>query len=190
VQTTLELDNVDPQSADEIRERVNDFYRDFPLVAPALGTVKLDASQFVPYPNSYAVTYPIPDITSPVPPYCIALNPRLFGAGTRERLVSSVLSDTDGDFHRYTQPSGVIEHELGHVLDMWVASRNPLQMFPSFALEFDDAHTISEYAKQSPQEAFAEAFANDRLGWPAGNESVRHVLTSTLAIARQAASYA
>lgn len=180
--TPLFLQGMDSQSADEICDSVRAFYRDFPAVAPWLQDVRLaEPAEFLSAPNAYALTKSQGDNW-----YHISFNPSYYGPGKRAELESLVASDYASRWHSYTQAPGVFEHELGHVLDLFLADRYTGTP-PSYALSFNDAHSISDYAVTAgPLEAFADAFANLREGYRPGNQNVTRLVKDIIQLAQEA----
>jgi hypothetical protein len=175
--TDVHVGDMDTYTAREIVTSVENFYRDFPKIAAGLGTVQCTADENNGK-GSYAYTRPA-DLHSPVPPFCIVLNPLYFGPGTRKALTDGVAGDYAAHFHAYWQPAGVIEHELGHVLDMTLAGKiglsRPLSLLA--ITNEDDANSVSGYGWQSgPVETFADAFANWRTGIRPGNANIQQVV--------------
>lgn len=188
----VNFDDVDPTTAREIRHSVENFYRDFPTVAPGLRTVILDGASFTESPYAYAVTQPV-DLTSPAPPYRITVNPHFYGPHTRAKLLRDAREDYLRGFHGYEHPVGTFEHELGHVLDMFVGYRRgapagaSLQLFQDGYWGARDGSTVSEYALEGgPMEAFADAFANVRTGYGfTQNDTVNRLVASIAKAAAQ-----
>jgi hypothetical protein len=172
--TELRLAGADPTTAAEIVNSVQNFYRDFPQVAPGLGTVQIGVDDS----DSYAYTRPL-SLYDPAPPYCISLNQDYYAAGTRSLLEANARKDFLAGFHRYPTPVGTFEHELGHVLDMWLASRDRRSMPRSWydIRDYQDGDSVSRYAAQAgPVETFADAFALWRVGLNPGNAHIRSIL--------------
>lgn len=188
--TSLFLSDVDRVSASEITESLRKFYADFPEIAPHLSDVTVSADEFAESPHAYAVTKSAGDVPfGQSDEFHIVLNAGFYGHGHRARLTRMVREDFHQYWHAYPHANGVFEHELGHVLDMQLARANALGLPPSYALEYEDAHTISEYAMRGgPQEAFADAFANLRMGVSPGNGAVRRVLDGAISLANRAAA--
>lgn len=179
--TELYLADADPQSANEIVNAVQNFYRDFPLVAPHLADVKLERTPL----DSYAKTKTEADSRfRPDPPYRIGVNPDYFGAGNRDELLYWVGRDFNGGFHRYPNPSGVIEHELGHVIDMFLSYDRGLSDRSVSSLLITnpaDALSVSGYGLEGgPMETFADAFANWREGLNPGNDTITDALRAVV----------
>lgn len=170
--TTLFLADADPITAGEIVSTVDDFYRDFPLVAQCLGDVKLGAQD----EGSYAFTTPA-NLYAAIPPFHITLNPLYYGAGTRAELEKDTATDFAAGFHRYPHSRSVFEHELGHCIDFYLAqgSNQPPSMLAP--IDEDDAASVSGYGLMSgPPEVFADAFALWRAGLNPGNAKIRTLL--------------
>lgn len=178
--TSLELADVDPLSAEEIRTSVANFQRDFPRLAGHLTDIRPNAGLFIDHPHSYAATTPVDQFGS----YAIELNPGYYGIGKRHKLTDATLGDYKANWHPYSQARGVFEHELAHVLDLELARVND-GYAPSFALELPDALSVSDYGLQAgPLETFADAFAAWRLGIPTGNANVRRLIDRVTESAR------
>lgn len=170
--TTLFLADADPTTAGEIVSTVDDFYRDFPLVAQCLGDVKLGAQD----EGSYAFTTPANRYRA-IPPFHVTLNPLYYGAGTRVELELDVAQDFAAGFHRYPNPSGVFEHELGHCIDFYLANGGSQPPSLTAPIDWDDAASVSGYGLMSgPPEVFADAFALWRAGLNPGNTNIRTLL--------------
>lgn len=185
-QTSLYLDDLAPQSAAEITERVQAFYRDFPAAARLLQDVKTEPNEFILWPDSLAITAPVDDRT-PAPPYQIFINREFFGPGRRERIEQISRQKYDEGWFSVPEPRGTIEHELGHILDLatsyWYGlPRSRSAMLSS--LTRNAAQTVSGYATSAPQEAFAEAFAGCRLGYRTGDMDMQHAVAAILSEVR------
>lgn len=174
--TDVHVGDMDPITAREIVTSVENFYRDFPKVAAGLRTIQTGTDNA----DSYAYTRPINNLYDPAPPWSITVNRDYYGPGTRSELDAAVQHDYEKHFHAYQQPCGVIEHELGHTLDFFIASligiKQPLSRLA--ITDPDDANSVSGYGWQAgPEETFADAFANWRMGIRPGNANIVNVVS-------------
>lgn len=172
--TVLDLTDADKQSAGEVVDTVERFWRDFPKAASSLATVSLKPSSYLDSPFATAQTGRLDQPIVPIHPgdlYKIDLNADCYGAGNRLHFLHTLREDEAAGFHLSHTPESIMEHELGHVLDLYEGQTLGGRFDPpSFdRIQLEDAYAVSQYGLLGgPHETFADAFA----GW----WSVRHPL--------------
>ena len=143
----MRLQAVHPELRKEIVDRAQKFYDEFPVAAQGLVIRPATAKE---RHQSYAVTYHIPKQ--------IILNGAMYkGTKAQQKITNATHADFVTGFHPTEGSSGIIDHELGHVLDNY-AGITKSGSYQTSASWSKVAPQISRYARKNAAESFAEAF--------------------------------
>lgn len=164
---SVELDGADPTTRKESIQTIKRFVREFPRAAGLLARVELrNLDQFGADGVTYQLGKTPDDGIGPIVSgdrYVIALNTGSFGAGNRAVLLHLGKESELAGWSVVNNPKSILEHELGHVIDMCASQDAGTYSHPLSVEKIDYVDALitgSKYAMESgAHEVFADAFA-------------------------------